>query len=132
MLTRVQQVVVDHLVQDGGCTPELAQEAAAQWGLVPYYEDGDTDKLAAVVMVRGAEIHLVVVPEYRGTGFLTRKRVRGVLEILMRNVGYLTTRTPKWNGRDRLFLDRLGFKPTWSDERFTYYMLTELPFGRKD
>jgi hypothetical protein len=26
---------------------------------------------------------------------------------------------------------RMGFEPTWSDEKFEYYFLAELPFSRK-
>jgi hypothetical protein len=28
------------------------------------------------------------------------------------------------------FVQRIGFRRTWSDERFVYFALTELPFPR--
>jgi GNAT superfamily N-acetyltransferase len=125
----IRQAVLDNFIDEEGVSPEQAEAALAQWGLLPYYIDAAHEKLAAVILVKGSEIHLVVLPEYRRK-LLLRERIRRVLGKLLYRTGFLTTRLPKGNGRDRLFIDRLGFKPTWSDDRFSYFMLTELPFGK--
>lgn len=128
MTTAVLQIVRDYLHESGVPDAQIEQ-ALGHWGLVPFYV---SDALAAVVMVRGPEIHLVLAPQWRDKGAMTRGRIRGVLKPLLQTFGYLTTRLAKGDGTHRLFIDRLGFKPTWSDERFTYFMLTELPFGKGD
>ena len=75
--------------------------------------------------LRGTEIHV----EFTRPGVINRGRVREFLGPLLERQGYLTTRVPGGDSRAR-FVTRLGFRPTWSDDEFSYYMLTELPFSR--
>jgi hypothetical protein len=45
--------------------------------------------------------------------------------------GMLTTKVPKDMIASKRFVQRVGFKPTWQDEDFDYYLLTTLPWERK-
>ena len=65
----------------------------------------------------GCEIHM------EGYGY-TRKRVKELLGPIFDEFGFLTTRMEP--DEDTSFIERMGFKPTWSDGFFRYYMLTEL------
>lgn len=120
------EILREHLRESR--VPE-AQIAAgmAQWTLSPIHIGG---QVAAVILQRGSEVHVVAAPEFRDKGYMSRARIRKVLGDVLSEHGYVTTRIGKGDGTNRLFIDRLGFRPTWSDEQFTYFMLTELPFGK--
>jgi len=121
------EILRDHLREEGIPAQQIEQ-ALQGWTRWSYFlPDGE---IGAVIMMRGPEIHVVLAPEHRGKGRMTRGRIQRVLQVPLALHGYVTTRTAKGNGLHRLFLDRLGFKPTWSDDQFTYFMLTELPFGK--
>jgi hypothetical protein len=78
-------------------------------------------------LLQGTEIHV----EFTGAGRLTRRAAREFLGGLMRELGFLTTRVPRDDQVNARFVERMGFERTWEDDRFVYYMLTELPFSRK-
>ncbi len=69
----------------------------------------------------GTEIHM------EGFGF-TRQRVKELLGPIFEKFGFLTTRLEF--DEDTRFVDRLGFEPTWRDENYQYYILTELRHGK--
>jgi hypothetical protein len=122
------EIVRDHL-RELGIPPAQIAQTLSQWMVASCYAG---DELVAATMTSGTEIHLVLAPEHRGKGTITRKQIRSVLGPMLEQYGYATSRAAKDSARDRLFLDRLGFYPTWSDDKFVYYMMTQLPFGKGD
>lgn len=86
----------------------------------------------ALILVKGPEIHLYVQKGHRGVA-ISRRACADVLGPLIATYGYATTRlfmsAEPWQVE---FVTRLGFKPTWSDGVCQYYILTSLPFIKKD
>ena len=99
-----------------------------EWEVVPGFIDGQH---AATAIVRGTEIHFALVPEFRHSAVL-RQRTREFLRPLFERHGFLTTRVLLTGTAQRRFVQRMGFKPTWNDGFFQYYMLSELPFARSN
>lgn len=119
-------VLQDMQEELGVSTYDLAN-ALHEWEAVPGHIDGVQ---VAAIIKKGTEVHFAIDHEYRGKT-INRRRVREFLAPLLDEMGYLTTKLlHKYKGQQR-FIERIGFKKTWSDERFNYFMLTELPFERK-
>ena len=82
------------------------------------------------ILRKGTEIHAVLAPEWRKRiipkGFVT-EAISGLLE---HAGGMLTTRVLRDARKQLYFVRRLGFRHTWSDEKFHYFALTSAPFGR--
>lgn len=97
------------------------------WDAVPLEIDGEH---VATAIVKGTEIHFALVSDWRPEG--TRGRIRSFLAPLLERRGYLTTRVRLDRPHEQKFVQRLGFAPTWNDENFRYYMLSGLPFERKE
>lgn len=76
---------------------------------------------------RGAEIHV----RFNREGVITRRKVREFLGPMLEELGLLTTRVRLGDERSARFVQRLGFKKTWSDEAYDYFNLTALPFSRE-
>jgi hypothetical protein len=102
----------------------LPEEALEGWDMVPLLIEG---KHAGTLIVRGMEVHFAVTE--RPTACV-RGPVRKMLEPVFDRYGMLTTKVPKGLGRAKRFVQRLGFKPTWRDQNFQYYLLPALPWGR--
>lgn len=97
--------------------------------MVPLEIDGET---AGVAAVDGTEIHFALAEDWRGRA-ITRARTREFLAPLIARRGYLTTRAEMPDAERRSFLERLGFRRTWTqDNGIEHYMLTCLPFDKKD
>lgn len=103
----------------------IERAAAAGWDLVPYRYRGEQAGLAAV---KGSEIHF----ELTRPASIFRHAAREFLGELLKREGFLTTRCEPRDTRARRFIERLGFKATWSDGNYDYFMLTELPFGKEN
>lgn len=97
-----------------------------EWDIHPIEEDG---ALLAAVMRKGTEVHIAVAPEHQRRKF-TRARAQRFVAPLLEEHGFLTTRVVHGEPAKQLFVQRLGFKPTWTDHRFQYYLLGRLPFAR--
>lgn len=97
------------------------------WRFVDYVERGEH---VAELIIKGTEVHLTVMPEWRGRA-LSRRRVLAVLGPLFETHSFLTTRILTEHVEQQAFITRLGFKKTWEDAMFRYYMLDALPFQRK-
>lgn len=112
----------------GHPAPGLAGWTAFEdgWTIVPHRVGETTVGLAAM---RGTEMHYALSPLHRRRA-LTRKTIREFLAPLFEHRGYLTTSA--YSGACTAFIERLGFQHTWKDGRVDHYMLTALPFGRKD
>jgi hypothetical protein len=97
------------------------------WDLIPVEADGQH---AATVIAKGTEIHIAVVEGYRPKSS-QRRVINGFLKPLFERHEFLTTRVPHHRLKQKKFVQRVGFKPTWKDENFEYYMLASMPFERK-
>lgn len=84
------------------------------------FEGGD-------VFVRGCEIHCD--PNRAAQIVITRRQLRDVFGPILEKHGYITTRVP--HGMDDAFTQRLGFKKTWADDQYTYYMLDHIPLTKR-
>ena len=95
----------------------------AGWTQHLYDMDG---KPAAALFQKGTEVHFVLAPEARGRA-LRKDVLRESLTKLLAEDGMLTTRS-LLGSACRRFIERMGFKHTWSDETFDYFALTRAPF----
>lgn len=98
------------------------------WDVIPAYV---ANKHVATAIRKGAEIHLFVLPQHR-LQVLMRGRMQRFIEPLMEEFGFLTTRVLHEQKGQQKFVERVGFKPTWQDSQFQYYMLGRLPFARSE
>lgn len=97
------------------------------WTLVPYRY---RDRIAGLGLMRGAEIHFVMRPEWRIAAF-RRASARAFIAPLLEKHGVLTTRVRLGDIDTAQFVMRFGFELTFSDDQFAFYALTSLPFERK-
>jgi len=85
--------------------------------------------VTCALFISGNEVHLVPDPAHLGR-VGSRRLVRDVFAALLEEKSFITTRIPiDTPSRDRTG-ERMGFTHTWSDERFDYYILTEVPYAR--
>ncbi len=98
-----------------------------EWDALPLVVGGEHIGSWAV---RGPEIHFALAEGKRPRGSV-RGAVRAALAPLFEKHGYLTTRLPIGFTDEDRFVQRIGFRPTWRDENFQYYLLGTLPFARK-
>ena len=97
------------------------------WTVIPGFVDGQH---VATAIVNGTEIHFALVPEFRHTAML-RQRAQEFIAPLLKQWGFLTTRVPLAERGKQRFVERVGFRQTWADEQFQYYLLGQLPFARR-
>lgn len=100
------------------------------WEIVPGFIDGEH---ACTLIANGTEVHFYAVPAWRRR-LVLRERTQAFLSPLLERFGFLTTRihNDRWGNKQRRFVERVGFKPTWADNQFQYYMLGTLPFARSE
>lgn len=96
------------------------------WEAIPVEADG---RHAATVIAKGTEIHIAVTEGYKPQA-CQRRVIKGFLKPLFDRHGFLTTRIPHHRLAQKRFVERVGFKPTWKDENFEYYILAGMPFER--
>jgi hypothetical protein len=99
------------------------QIRANGWELRETHVEGEHRGTLAVA---GNEIHFV---QHKALA-LTRKSVRETLGPLLNEREFLTTRVLRTDTISRRFVERLNFKLQWSDDRYDYFMLTDLPFDK--
>lgn len=124
-MTPERRLVLDHLAlaypeADG----DLLDQILAQWDVIPYTQDGE---LVGAAMMNGSEFHCFTKPSFE----LRRKAMREFLEPLFARHGMLTTRVHHNDTANQRFNAAFGFKKTWSDDQFHYYIMAELPFGER-
>ena len=78
-----------------------------QWELKPVEVDG---ALAAVVMVKGNEVHVAVKPDCKGK-WLKRSVIKRMLAPILDEYGEIVTSVSFGNDNGREFVERLGFVP---------------------
>lgn len=105
----------------------------ATLGVTPAALDGWTISTAqrggedvAFVITCGPEIHFVAID---GKPAISRRNLIAFLAPLLDEHGYAMTRVPL-DVTDHKLRTVLGFEHTWSDDVFSYWCLTELPFQR--
>lgn len=94
----------------------------ATWEIVPYLQEGE---LVAASCVKGTEFHCLTTPAFK----LRRRQLREYLRPLHARHGMLTTRVQHDDVGNQRFNALFGFRRTWSDATFHYYIMAELPFG---
>jgi len=84
----------------------------------------------AICVSKGPELHFVPLVEGKA---MSRRNTIEALKPILDKYGYVTTRVPVCEENHRLRL-KLGFVNTWSDNDFSYWALTELPYqkGKKE
>ena len=97
------------------------------WELIPGYID---QKHVCTAILKGNEIHFGIKKEFRKK-LIQRKRTREYLQPLLERKSFLTTRIVLKDLYKQRFVERLGFRKTWADDIFNYYMMTKLPFERE-
>jgi hypothetical protein len=81
------------------------------------------------LLIKGTEVHVCAKSGCEGR-VVTRRKIREVLGPVFKRFGMLTTRTMKDD--PATFVRRMGFKKSWSDGVFDYYVLTALPFSKEN
>lgn len=104
------------------------QPIAAPWSEVLHLKDG---KAVARLMHAGSEVHFEIHPDHRHR-VIYRGVTREFLRPLFEQYGFLTTKVPVLDDKSRRFVTRIGFELMWSDRDYDYFMLTALPFGKKE
>ena len=97
------------------------------WELIPGYI---YQKHVCTAILKGNEIHFGIKKEFRKK-LIQRKRTREYLQPLLERKTFLTTRIVLKDLYKQRFVERLGFRKTWADDIFNYYMMTKLPFERE-
>lgn len=118
--------ILTHLEQCADVDPKVARQVLADWEAVPIYFKG---QLAGCGLLKGTELHFAAQPGF-GAKIFTRRIICDFLRPLLARQGYLTTKMDVAESKNWDFVERLGFKPTWHDGTYRYFMLTQLPYGR--
>ena len=106
-----------------GCDPAVFDG----WEMIPGFVKGQHVCTAAL---KGREIHFAVLKEHQKK-VIRRDAAREFLgSILKEKGGFLTTRVLLEHKPEIAFVERIGFRRTWSCVNFQYFFLTELPFER--
>ncbi len=98
----------------------------SDWEVIPVEVD---DQHAATVIAKGSEVHIAVVAGYKPKA-CQRRAIKGFLKPLFDQYGFVTTRVPHHRLVQKRFVERVGFRSTWKDENFEYYLLASMPFER--
>lgn len=119
--------IVEAIMEELQISRYEVMQIVHDWDVTPGYVDGE---LVAAIIHMGTEVHFAIAKNARGRT-INRRRTREFLKPLFDQKGFLTTRLLHDRDGQRHFIERIGFKKTWSDKDFNYFMLTELPFERK-
>lgn len=115
--------IIGSIVPECDVTRECIMDVLADWDVL------EVEGGAATAIVKGTEIHFAIREEHRGR-LIRRGNTRRFLAPLLERRGFLTTRLTIEDNERRRFIERIGFKPTWADGRFQYFLLDRLPFER--
>lgn len=102
----------------------IAEEDLAGWDVQVARRAGVD---VGLVATRGPEVHIVAIVEKKA---MSRRNTLEHLARLLDLYGYVTTRVPITETDHRLRV-ALGFSETWTDARWRYFALTELPFSKE-
>ena len=107
-----------------GLPTDVLEGILSEWEINPFYEG---EELTGIALMKGTEFHCHMTESFR----LNRASMREFLRPLFDRHGFLTTRVEHNDTANQRLNKMFGFERTWSDDRFHYFMLTELPFERK-
>lgn len=124
---KLAEPILLDIQEESGLSRYDILNALHDWEAVPGYIDGVQ---VAAILKKGTEVHFAIDKQHRGKT-INRRRTREFLQPLLNEEGFLTTKLLHDRKGQQRFIERIGFKKTWSDDRFNYFMLTELPFERK-
>lgn len=119
--------IVKTIERESGLERNTILTYLAAWEAVPATYEG---RHVATAILKGTEIHFAFVDGWRPPS-CQRRRIREFLAPLLDRRGFLTTRILHSKPEQKTFVKRVGFKPTWQDGTFEYYLLSRLPFERK-
>ena len=119
--------LIKHLGSQPGMSESYVESILSDWESHDYVVDGE---VVGTAMLKGTEIHFALNPEkYKKA--LRREPMREAIKPLFERMGFLTTRILMDYYEQARFVKRVGFEKTWSDGRFDYYLLANLPYERK-
>lgn len=95
------------------------------WTTEPVFRAG---REVGLFLYRGTEAHFMSFDEKHA---ISRKNATHHLSKIFDEYGFVTTRVPIEETDHRL-REILGFQFQWSDEKFTYWILTQLPWGKHE
>lgn len=119
--------ILENVIEETGMSAYDALQLLHPWDVTPGYIDG---VLVAAIINAGTEVHFAISKSYRKKT-ISRGRMREFLRPLFEDKGFLTTRLKLGDAGPRRFIERIGFTKTWSDDKYDYFILAELPFERK-
>jgi hypothetical protein len=90
----------------------------------------DEDQHVGTLIAKGCEIHIALVEGYQPKSS-KRRIIKQFLQPLFDEHGYVTTRIRHSSLKEKRFVERVGFTPSWKDADFQYYFLGVMPFERK-
>ena len=111
-------------LQDYLITIDVNDDVLSQWDIKKAYRDGQH---VGYVIIKGCEIHMLSTNENKA---MSRKNIKEFIEPLIESYGYCTTRVPIAE-TDHKLREVLGFEHGWSDENFSYWSLTKVPFQKE-
>jgi hypothetical protein len=124
----VAELVFEWLGADLKMPSDAVAKLFAGWEIHYHEEAGER---AAAGLLKGTEVHFIVAPEWRRR-LIRRDNAKAFLSALLRDCGgMLTTRILLDSAGPAAFVDRIGFKKTWSDGTFNYFALCAPPFQRR-
>jgi GNAT superfamily N-acetyltransferase len=112
---------IEHLMEDEGLSYEDARDMLDGYDFIPYVEDGVH---MATLLKKNSEVHFAGFKEYRGKGYITRRRLKEFLLPILKSEGFLTTKLHK--DEPSRFIEKLGFVKVGESLGHNIYMMTEL------
>lgn len=107
------------------CTTLEQARALPGWEVFEHRQD---NTLVGFAMLKGTEFHCHLFEGFK----LRRAEMREFLRPLFERHGHLTTRVEHADLANQRFNKVFGFQRTWSDDRYHYFILDRLPFGKGD
>jgi hypothetical protein len=101
-----------------------AARALPDWELIEHHQNGAR---AGFALMKGSEFHCHLHPGFR----LRRAEMREFLRPLFERYGFLTTRVEHGDTANQRFNKVFGFERTWSDDRYHFFLMSELAFGKE-
>ena len=119
--------IIDSLAEQLGLSRSEVENRLGQFEVIPFLFKGE---MTGAAILAGSEIHFVARPGFKGRCG-TRRELFELFTNLFKKHDFLTTRIPRSTPPKDRTGERLGFTKSWSDDRFDYYIMTELPYARE-
>lgn len=118
----------DHIWEKVGPTTFLSKKEFAEsikdWCITPRYIDGE---LIGATLDFGAEFHFVTFGKRKP---LSAALITECLQPIITRCGYVLTRTPKEDMRQRRFNELIGFSVHDEDEHYVNFIMNRINFHR--